>query len=147
LHSWGVTDCPAALEQGRAVTDTGYPDVRDPPGRLRSRGDLRAGDARNVQYGTVNEQVFHFPIEAADANTGRGTLIVGIITAGIVRVADSLDLHHAGSTRAVSCRGVEFVDDLRRSRQLPPLFGLLIPDLEPADVSAGDELTSPSLSD
>jgi hypothetical protein len=24
--------------------------------------------------------------------------------------------HHTGSTRAVSCRGVEFVDDLRRSQ-------------------------------
>jgi len=55
--------------------------------------------------------------------------------------------HHAGSTQAVSFRGVEFVDDLRRSRELPPLIGLLIPDLEPSDVSAGDELTSPSMSD
>ncbi len=95
----------------------------------------------------VNEQVFHFRIEAADASTGRGTVIVGIITAGIVRVGDSLDFHHAGATRAVSCRGVEFADDVRRSRELPPLFGLLIPDLEPADVSAGDELSSPSMSD
>jgi hypothetical protein len=55
--------------------------------------------------------------------------------------------HHAGSTRAVSCGGVEVADDLRRSRELPPLIGLLIPGLEPSDVSAGDELTSPSLSD
>jgi translation elongation factor EF-Tu-like GTPase len=95
----------------------------------------------------VNEQVFHFRIEAADADTGRGTVIVGIITAGIVRVGDSLDLHHAGATRAVSCHGVEFAGDLRRSRERPPLIGLLIPDLEPADVSAGGELTSPSMSD
>jgi len=55
--------------------------------------------------------------------------------------------HHAGPTRAVSCHGVEFVDDLRRSRELPPLIGLLILDLEPSDVWAGDELTSPSRSD
>jgi hypothetical protein len=55
--------------------------------------------------------------------------------------------HHADPTRAVSCHGVEFVDDVRRSRELPPLIGLLIPDLEPSDVSAGDELTSPSRSD
>jgi len=54
--------------------------------------------------------------------------------------------HHAGSTRAVRCRGVELVDDLGRSRELPPLIGLLIPDLEPSDVSAGDELTCPSMS-
>jgi hypothetical protein len=72
---------------------------------------------------------------------------VGIITAGIVRVGDPLDLHHAGWTRAVSCRGVEFANVLRRSRQLPPLIGLLIPDLEPPDVPAGDELTSPNMSD
>jgi translation elongation factor EF-Tu-like GTPase len=100
-----------------------------------------------VQYRTVNEQVFHFRIEAAHANTGRGTVNVGIITAGIVRVGDPLDLHHAGSMQAVSCRGVEFADDVRRSRERPPLFGLLIPGLEPADVSAGDELSSPSMSD
>ena len=54
--------------------------------------------------------------------------------------------HHAGSTRAVSCRGVEFADGMRRSRGLPPQFGLLIPGLEPSDVSAGDELTSSSMS-
>jgi hypothetical protein len=54
--------------------------------------------------------------------------------------------HHAGSTRAVSCRGAGFADDLRRSRERPPLTGLLIPDLEPSDVSAGDELTSASMS-
>ena len=100
-----------------------------------------------MQYGTVKEQVFHFRIQAADAITGRGTVIVGIITAGIVRVGYPLDIHHAGSRRAVSCRGVEFADDLRRSRELPPQFGLLIPGLEPSDVSAGDEFTSPSLSD
>ena len=95
----------------------------------------------------MNEQVFRFPIEAADADTGRGTVIVGIITAGIVRVGDPLGLHHAGSARAVSCRGVEFADDLRRSRELRPLVGLLIPDLEPSEVSAGGELTCPSMSD
>jgi hypothetical protein len=27
----------------------------------------------------VNEQVFHFRIEASDANTGQGTVLVGII--------------------------------------------------------------------
>ena len=55
--------------------------------------------------------------------------------------------HHGGSTRAVSCRGVDFAGGLRRSRELPPLTGLLISGLEPLDVSAGDELTSPSMSD
>jgi hypothetical protein len=72
---------------------------------------------------------------------------VCIITAGIVRAGDRLDLHPAGSARAVSSRGVEFADDLKRSRELPPPIGLLIHDLEPSDVSAGDELTSPSMSD
>jgi hypothetical protein len=69
------------------------------------------------------------------------------VAAGIVRGGDFLDLHHAGATRAVSCRGVEFADDLRRSRERPPLIGLLIPDLEPSDVSAGDAPTAPSMSD
>jgi len=55
--------------------------------------------------------------------------------------------HHGGSTRAVSCRGVDFAGGLRRSRELLPLTGLLISDLEPSDVSAGDKLTSPSMSD
>jgi hypothetical protein len=65
-----------------------------------------------------------------------------------IEVGYPLDIHHAGSTRAVSCRGVEFADDdLRRSRELPPQFGLLVPGLEPSDVSAGGELTSPSLRD
>ena len=76
-----------------------------------------------MQYGTVKEQVFPFRIQAADAITGRGTVIVGIVTAGIVRVGYPLDIHHAGSRRAVSCRGVEFADDLRRSRELPPQTG------------------------
>jgi hypothetical protein len=70
---------------------------------------------------------------------------VSIIRAGVVRVGDPLDLHHAGSMRAVSCRAAGVVDDVRRSRELPPLIGLLIPDLEPSDVSAGGELTSPSM--
>jgi hypothetical protein len=43
----------------------------------------------------VNEQVFHFRIEAAHANTWPGTVIVGIIMAGIVRIGDPLDLHYA----------------------------------------------------
>jgi len=36
---------------------------------------------------------------------------------------------------------------LRRTRELPPLTGLLIPDLEQSDVSAGDELASPRMSE
>ena len=99
-----------------------------------------------MQYGKVNGLVFHFRIEAAHVR--RGSVIVGIITAGIGRAGDPLDPYHAGWMRAVSCRGVEFVGDLRRrTRELPPLTGLLIPDLEPSDVSAGDELTSPRMSE
>jgi len=95
-----------------------------------------------MQYGKVNERVFHFRIEAVHVRRGR--VIVGIITAGIGRAGDPLDPYHAGWMRAVSCRGVE---DLRRSRELPLLTGLLIPDLEQSDVSAGDELASPRMSE
>ena len=98
-----------------------------------------------MQYGKVNERVFHFRIEAVHVRRGR--VIVGIITAGIGRAGDPLDPYHAGWMRAVSCRGVEFAGDMRRSRELPPLTGLLIPDLEPSDVSAGDELASPRMSE
>ena len=108
-------------------------------------GEPRRGRRTNMQYGKVNERVFRFRIEAAHA--GRGRVIVGIITAGIGRAGDPLDPYHAGWMRAVSCRGVEFVGDLRRSRELPLLTGLLIPDLEQSDVSAGDELASPRMSE
>ena len=98
-----------------------------------------------MQYGKVNERVFHFRIEAVHVRRGR--VIVGIITAGIGRAGDPLDPYRAGWIRAVSSRGVEFVEDLRRSRELPLLTGLLIPDLEQSDVSAGDELASPRMSE
>jgi len=105
-------------------------------------GEPRRGRRTNMQYGKVNERVFHFRIEAVHVRRGR--VIVGIITAGIGRAGDPLDPYHAGWMRAVSCRGVE---DLRRTRELPPLTGLLIPDLEQSDVSAGDELASPRMSE
>lgn len=51
------------------------------------------GRRANVHYGTVSEQVFRLRTEAAHADTERGAVIVGIITAGIVRVGYPFDLH------------------------------------------------------
>ena len=86
---------------------------------------------------------FRFHIEAASTITKRGTVVIGYILQGMVRSGDALEFHHAGASRPVECHRVEFVDDLHRSRELPPLLGLWIPALEPSDISEGDELTSP----
>jgi hypothetical protein len=136
---------------GRGVLGYRFEELDDASHVPAARGGSAAGEtfARGrtnvLQYGTVNEQVFHCRTEAAHAR--RGTVTAGTITAGIVWAGDPADLDHAGWTRAVSYRGVEFAGDLRRSRQLPPLTGLLIPGLEPSDVWAGDKLTCPGMSD
>lgn len=73
-----------------------------------------------------------FRIESAFTLTGRGTVVLGEIEAGEVRVGDALRV--AGTDVTFTCAGISAV----RTTDARPLVGLLTsPGLEPAEFPPG----------
>lgn len=83
---------------------------------------------------------FRFVVREAFKMSRRGTLVVGYVTAGVVHTGDELELVHGEMTRRVQCRGVEMVN--RQPLRHPPDLGLVVSDISPEEVSAGDVLQS-----
>jgi hypothetical protein len=72
----------------------------------------------------------------------RGTLLVGFMQSGVVRSGDEIELIGAIGSRMLRCLGVEMVN--RKPYRTPPDLGILVSDLLPADVVAGDVIRSPA---
>lgn len=85
---------------------------------------------------------FHFIVRDAFVITGRGTVAIGFITSGVVHTGDELEFLHGDTRRIIRCRGVETVN--RKPYRNPPDLGLVISDVEPADITAGDVLRTPA---
>jgi len=72
--------------------------------------------------------------------TGRGTVVIGLIESGVVRVGDRLGV--ADNFLVVSVSSVEDVRDADWTPDQQAAVGLTVPDLMPDDVRAGSYLVS-----
>ena len=124
-------------------------DLADPPeggwwlvGAPGGRDILRPKPSHSfaADHARSGGEQFRFIVREAFTITGRGTVVMGFVDAGRIHVGDDLALVHDDTARIVRCRGVEMVN--RKPYRSPPDLGLLIPELAPTDVRAGDVLRS-----
>jgi translation elongation factor EF-1alpha len=90
----------------------------------------------DVDMSQPETEPFRFRVRDSLSISGRGTTVIGYIEAGAIRPGDALLLH----TRRVVCKGVSSVREVGWSPGDAVAVALLIPEIDPADVGAGDHL-------
>jgi elongation factor Tu len=72
---------------------------------------------------------------------GRGTVVIGTVESGTLKVGDQLNLAgSSGSSRAVTVTGIEQLRKLLTEAQAGDNVGVLLRGVEKKDVQAGDVL-------
>ena len=85
---------------------------------------------------------FRITVEDVFTITGRGTVIVGRVESGSVRVGDTVTLQRTnGFTRDVVVVGIEKFRKMLNVAQAGENVGILLKNLSKADISKGDILT------
>ncbi|CAN5420223.1 hypothetical protein BH10ACT1_BH10ACT1_10570 [soil metagenome] len=83
-----------------------------------------------------------FVVRTAFTAEGHGTVVAGVLAAGELRVGDELEWARGDASRLTRCLGLA---ELRQDPPLdPPLSGVLVEGLEPADLAPGDLLRTPT---
>jgi selenocysteine-specific translation elongation factor len=82
---------------------------------------------------------FQFTVRNVFTLTGRGTVVLGRIDAGLVNVGDSLQVERTG--QSVLVKSIESVRD-KHSGTPQPSVGLMIGDVPVSALVAGDVLRS-----
>jgi translation elongation factor EF-Tu-like GTPase len=91
---------------------------------------------------TDTPESFRFEVTAVFTITGRGTVAAGVVESGVVCIGDVVEVRHGDGRRLARCAGVELMTS--RPPKSPRQIGLLLPDLELADICPGDIIVSTS---
>lgn len=84
---------------------------------------------------------FQLAVQDVFTITGRGTVVVGLISSGSVRVGDMLELERInGITRMVKVGGLESFRKLLNEAYAGQKVGILLEDIDKNDISKGDRL-------
>ena len=86
---------------------------------------------------------FLMPVEDVFTITGRGTVVTGAISQGIVKVGDKVEIIGMGVTRETTCTGVEMFRKLMDEGQAGDNVGLLVRGIEREDVQRGMVIAKP----
>ena len=85
---------------------------------------------------------FSLTVEDVFTITGRGTVIVGHVASGAVKVGDTVTLHRTnGSTCQVTVAGIEMFRKILDTAFEGDHVGLLLRGVTKADIAPGDVLT------
>jgi elongation factor Tu len=86
---------------------------------------------------------FLMPVEDVFTITGRGTVVTGAITQGVVHVGDKVEIIGITDTRDTTCTGVEMFRKLMDEGQAGDNVGLLLRGIEREDVERGMVIAKP----
>ena len=86
---------------------------------------------------------FLMPVEDVFTITGRGTVVTGAISQGIVKVGDKVEIVGIRETRETTCTGVEMFRKLMDEGQAGDNVGLLLRGIERDDVERGMVIAKP----
>ena len=86
---------------------------------------------------------FLMPVEDVFTITGRGTVVTGAISQGIVKVGDKVEIVGIRDTRETTCTGVEMFRKLMDEGQAGDNVGLLLRGIERDDVERGMVIAKP----
>jgi elongation factor Tu len=89
------------------------------------------------------EKAFLMPVEDVFTITGRGTVVTGAITRGVVHVGDKVEIIGMGETQETTCTGVEMFRKLMDEGQAGDNVGLLVRGIEREDVQRGMVIAKP----
>jgi len=89
------------------------------------------------------EKDFLMPVEDVFTITGRGTVVTGAITQGVVHVGDKVEIIGMGETQETTCTGVEMFRKLMDEGQAGDNVGLLVRGIEREDVQRGMVIAKP----
>jgi len=86
---------------------------------------------------------FLMPVEDVFTITGRGTVVTGAISQGIIHVGDKVEIVGIRDTRETTCTGVEMFRKLMDEGQAGDNVGLLLRGIEREDVERGMVIAKP----
>ena len=90
------------------------------------------------------DQPFLMPVEDVFTITGRGTVVTGAISQGIIHVGDKVEIVGIRDTRETTCTGVEMFRKLMDEGQAGDNVGLLLRGIERDDVERGMVIAAPA---
>jgi elongation factor Tu len=86
---------------------------------------------------------FLMPVEDVFTITGRGTVVTGAITQGVVHTSDKVEIVGIRDTRETTCTGVEMFRKLMDEGQAGDNVGLLLRGIDREDVERGMVIAKP----
>jgi elongation factor Tu len=86
---------------------------------------------------------FLMPVEDVFTITGRGTVVTGAITQGVIHVGDKVEIVGITDTRETTCTGVEMFRKLMDEGQAGDNVGLLLRGIDREDVERGMVIAKP----
>jgi len=86
---------------------------------------------------------FLMPVEDVFTITGRGTVVTGAISQGVVHVGDKVEIVGITDTRETTCTGVEMFRKLMDEGQAGDNVGLLLRGIDREDVERGMVIAKP----
>jgi elongation factor Tu len=86
---------------------------------------------------------FLMPVEDVFTITGRGTVVTGAITQGVVHTGDKVEIVGIRETRETTCTGVEMFRKLMDEGQAGDNVGLLLRGIDREDVERGMVIAKP----
>ncbi len=89
------------------------------------------------------EKDFLMPVEDVFTITGRGTVVTGAISQGVIHVGDKVEIVGIRETRETTCTGVEMFRKLMDEGQAGDNVGLLLRGINREDVERGMVIAKP----
>ncbi len=89
------------------------------------------------------DQPFLLPIEDVFSISGRGTVVTGRITRGVVRVSDEIEIVGIRETQTTTCTGVEMFRKLLDEGRAGENIGVLLRGTKREEVERGQVLAAP----
>ena len=89
------------------------------------------------------EKDFLMPVEDVFTITGRGTVVTGAITQGVIHTGDKVEIVGIRDTRETTCTGVEMFRKLMDEGQAGDNVGLLLRGIDRSDVERGMVIAKP----
>jgi len=94
----------------------------------------------------VEGEPFEMQITDVFSIKRRGTVVVGVITSGMVRVGDPLELVGFGASMKTHCKAIEKFRDRPSFASAGENVGILLPGIERNDIPGEARLRSPASS-
>ena len=132
-------DIPIIKGSARAAMEGNNPEI----GKKAVMELMAAVDAYIPTPARALDKPFLMPVEDVFTITGRGTVVTGAISQGVVKVGDKVEIIGIVDTRETTVTGVEMFRKMMDEGQAGDNVGLLLRGIERTDVERGMVIAKP----